>query len=147
MSFLRAESRRSIQWQVVVVINLVLIDFGPSKASRFKVPAILRDAYKGVLKLSSLPPASAVTSADASEYEQAVGVDQSSSPETEDVASEPVPKAQPNIDLAQQHPTIAVPHAQNPDLADQIRRMAALRDEGLLTEDEFLTQKAKLLNG
>ena len=27
MSFLRAESRRSIQWQVVVVINLVLIDF------------------------------------------------------------------------------------------------------------------------
>ena len=33
------------------------------------------------------------------------------------------------------------------DLADRIRKLAALRDEGLLTEDEFAAQKAKLLAG
>jgi hypothetical protein len=31
------------------------------------------------------------------------------------------------------------------DIADQLRKFAALRDEGLLTDDEFAAQKAKLL--
>lgn len=32
------------------------------------------------------------------------------------------------------------------DVADQLRKLAALRDEGILTEDEFAVQKARLLN-
>jgi hypothetical protein len=32
------------------------------------------------------------------------------------------------------------------DLADQIRKLVALRDEGLLTDEEFAAQKARLLN-
>jgi hypothetical protein len=32
-----------------------------------------------------------------------------------------------------------------PDLADQLRKLADLRDQGILTEAEFATQKAKLL--
>lgn len=32
-----------------------------------------------------------------------------------------------------------------PDLADQLMKLAALRDSGILTEDEFATQKARLL--
>jgi hypothetical protein len=39
---------------------------------------------------------------------------------------------------------VAAPQAA-PDLADQIRKLAALRDEGLLTPEEFDAQKAKLL--
>jgi len=31
------------------------------------------------------------------------------------------------------------------DLADQLERLAALRDQGILTEQEFATQKARLL--
>lgn len=34
-----------------------------------------------------------------------------------------------------------------PDLADQLGRLAALRDQGVLTEQEFATQKARLLQG
>ncbi len=41
-------------------------------------------------------------------------------------------------------PTASAPVA---DLADQLRKLADLRDRGILTEDEFATQKAKLLNG
>jgi Short C-terminal domain len=37
------------------------------------------------------------------------------------------------------------PSAGGPDLADQIRKLAALRDDGLLTQEEFEAQKAKLL--
>ena len=33
-----------------------------------------------------------------------------------------------------------------PDLADQVRKLAALRDDGLITDSEFETQKARLLN-
>lgn len=33
-----------------------------------------------------------------------------------------------------------------PDVADQIRKLATLRDEGLLTGEEFAAQKAKLLS-
>jgi Protein of unknown function (DUF4236)/Short C-terminal domain len=32
-----------------------------------------------------------------------------------------------------------------PDLADQLRKLAGLRDDGILTEAEFAAQKAKLL--
>ncbi len=32
-----------------------------------------------------------------------------------------------------------------PDLADQLRKLAGLRDDGILTDDEFEAQKAKLL--
>jgi hypothetical protein len=31
------------------------------------------------------------------------------------------------------------------DLADQLRKLATLRDEGILSEEEFAAQKAKLL--
>ncbi len=31
------------------------------------------------------------------------------------------------------------------DVADQLRKLADLRDQGILTEDEFAAQKAKLL--
>jgi hypothetical protein len=33
-----------------------------------------------------------------------------------------------------------------PDLGDQLRKLAALREEGLLTDDEFEAQKQKLLD-
>jgi hypothetical protein len=32
-----------------------------------------------------------------------------------------------------------------PDLADQLRKLADLRDAGILTDEEFAAQKAKLL--
>ncbi len=32
-----------------------------------------------------------------------------------------------------------------PDLADQLTKLAALRDSGVLTPEEFATQKARLL--
>jgi hypothetical protein len=32
------------------------------------------------------------------------------------------------------------------DVADQLRKLAELRDQGVLTDDEFAAQKAKLLN-
>ena len=35
--------------------------------------------------------------------------------------------------------------AQAPDVADQLRKLADLRDQGILTDDEFAAQKAKLL--
>ena len=38
------------------------------------------------------------------------------------------------------------PASPAPDLGDQLRKLASLRDEGLLTDDEFASQKAKLLN-
>lgn len=43
------------------------------------------------------------------------------------------------------HPASASASAA-PDLADQLTRLAALRDQGILTEDEFAAQKAKLLS-
>ena len=35
--------------------------------------------------------------------------------------------------------------APEPDITDQLRKLAALRDDGILTEEEFAAQKAKLL--
>lgn len=42
-------------------------------------------------------------------------------------------------------PVIAQP-AQLVDVADQLLKLAALRDQGILTEEEFVAQKAKLLS-
>jgi hypothetical protein len=39
----------------------------------------------------------------------------------------------------------AAPATSEPDAADQIRRLGQLRDEGLLTEEEFQAKKAQLL--
>jgi hypothetical protein len=37
------------------------------------------------------------------------------------------------------------PAAPEPDMIDQLTRLAALKDQGILTEEEFAAQKAKLL--
>lgn len=39
----------------------------------------------------------------------------------------------------------AAPAAAAPDVATQLRDLAALKDEGILTEEEFSAQKAKIL--
>ncbi|TFV87236.1 PH domain-containing protein [Blastococcus sp. CT_GayMR16] len=39
------------------------------------------------------------------------------------------------------------PAGPQPDLADQLRKLADLRDAGILTDEEFAAQKAKLLGG
>jgi hypothetical protein len=50
-------------------------------------------------------------------------------------ASEPAPAAPP------------APAASAPDPIAQLKELAALRDQGVLTDDEFAAQKAKLLAG
>ncbi len=44
------------------------------------------------------------------------------------------------------HEELPAPPPQTMDVADQIRKLATLRDEGILTDEEFAAQKAKLLN-
>jgi len=39
----------------------------------------------------------------------------------------------------------STPDAGQVDVVDQLRRFAELRDQGILTEEEFAAQKAKLL--
>jgi len=39
----------------------------------------------------------------------------------------------------------AAPAAEQVDVIDQLKRFADLRDQGILTEEEFAAQKAKLL--
>jgi hypothetical protein len=39
------------------------------------------------------------------------------------------------------------PAGPQPDLADQLRKLADLRDAGVLTEKEFAAQKTRLLGG
>jgi hemolysin activation/secretion protein len=39
----------------------------------------------------------------------------------------------------------AAPFADQVDVVDQLKRFAELRDQGILTEEEFAAQKAKLL--
>jgi hypothetical protein len=41
--------------------------------------------------------------------------------------------------------TASQPTQAQPDVADQLGKVAALRDQGVLTEEEFAAQKAKLL--
>jgi hypothetical protein len=47
--------------------------------------------------------------------------------------------------LAPDTPSQAPTVAPTPDLADQLRKLASLRDDGILSADEFEAQKAKLL--
>jgi Short C-terminal domain len=42
--------------------------------------------------------------------------------------------------------TASLPAPPAPDFADQLRKLAALRDDGLITDAEYETQKARLLN-
>lgn len=42
-------------------------------------------------------------------------------------------------------PPVQQPQQQEPDVADQIRKLAELRDAGILTEEEFTAKKRQLL--
>jgi hypothetical protein len=42
-------------------------------------------------------------------------------------------------------PQYGGPQQPEPDLTDQLRQLAQLRSEGILTDEEFTQQKAKLL--
>ena len=50
--------------------------------------------------------------------------------------------------MAAQPPAAAPPPASGPpvDIADQLRKLAALREEGILSDEEFAAQKARLLS-
>ena len=53
-------------------------------------------------------------------------------------------------DLEQQPPAAPAQPAAvaaGPSMIDQLNQLAALREQGVLTDDEFTTAKAKLLNG
>jgi hypothetical protein len=43
-------------------------------------------------------------------------------------------------------PTAQIPAARVPDLADQLSKLARLRDQGILTQDEFNAKKTQLLD-
>jgi hypothetical protein len=44
-------------------------------------------------------------------------------------------------------PAAAAPAAAAPSMIDQLKELGELKDQGILTEDEFAAQKAKLLAG
>lgn len=44
-------------------------------------------------------------------------------------------------------PAPAAPAAAGPSMIDQLKELGELKDQGILTEDEFAAQKAKLLAG
>jgi Short C-terminal domain len=46
---------------------------------------------------------------------------------------------------AQPEAAAATPPSSNADVIEQLKRFAELREQGILTEDEFTAQKAKLL--
>jgi hypothetical protein len=48
---------------------------------------------------------------------------------------------------AQQPPPEAAPAPAAPDMVQQLKDLAALRDQGVLTEEEFAAQKARVLAG
>jgi Short C-terminal domain len=49
--------------------------------------------------------------------------------------------------ISQAHaPAMPTPPVGEPDVAEQIRKLAALRDEGLLSSEEFETKKAEMLS-
>jgi hypothetical protein len=50
--------------------------------------------------------------------------------------------AQPEVAV---DPNNAPPVAGSPEAIEQLKELAALKDQGILTEDEFTAQKAKLL--
>jgi hypothetical protein len=51
----------------------------------------------------------------------------------------------PGVVTPAAQPVPATPPAAAPDLATKLRELAALRDDGILTDEEFAAQKAKLL--
>jgi hypothetical protein len=44
-------------------------------------------------------------------------------------------------------PPAQAPADDGPDMVEQLTKLAALKDQGILTEEEFAAQKAKLLAG
>ena len=51
----------------------------------------------------------------------------------------------PGVAAAARSPAPSAPPAV--EVAEQLRKLAALRDEGILTDEEFAAQKARLLAG
>jgi len=50
-----------------------------------------------------------------------------------------------NVKMYMDEPTTDTPAGQS-DIADQLKKLADLKEQGILTEDEFAAQKAKLLD-
>ena len=61
------------------------------------------------------------------------------------VANRQAARAQQDQAQQDQAPAPAAPAADQVDVVDQLKRFAELRDQGILTEEEFAAQKAKLL--
>jgi hypothetical protein len=57
-------------------------------------------------------------------------------------AEQEAPPAPPQAAPA---PVAAPPAAAGPSMIDQLKELGELKDQGILTEDEFAAQKAKLL--
>ena len=47
---------------------------------------------------------------------------------------------------SQNPPQLGILHFDTPDITDQIKKLAQLRDEGILTEEEFQAKKTDLLS-
>jgi hypothetical protein len=58
----------------------------------------------------------------------------------QETAQAPPPEAAPA-------PVAAAPAAAGPSMFDQLKELGELKEQGILTEDEFAAQKAKLLAG
>jgi hypothetical protein len=58
----------------------------------------------------------------------------------QEAAQAPPPEAAPA-------PVAAAPAAPAPSMIDQLKELGELKEQGILTEDEFAAQKAKLLAG
>jgi hypothetical protein len=58
----------------------------------------------------------------------------------QEAAQAPPPEAAPA-------PVAAAPAAPAPSMIDQLKELGELKSQGILTEDEFAAQKAKLLAG
>jgi len=54
--------------------------------------------------------------------------------------------AQDASDQGYAAPPQAAPVAAEPDMYEQLKKLAELKDAGVLTEEEFAAQKAKILN-
>lgn len=53
--------------------------------------------------------------------------------------------AEPQYAPAQPAPAPSPPAAPQPDMFDELRKLAELKDAGILTDEEFTTQKARIL--
>jgi hypothetical protein len=71
--------------------------------------------------------------------------DKSSQAYAQEASAAPVSYAPPP--QAYEPPPPAAPPAQEEDVLAQLERLGALRAQGILTEEEFQAQKAKLLAG